>query len=286
MLHEHFHLLGFNPGLFSYFVGEDGSALPEGSVVRRVGSAFSLVSPKVVAAARKHFGCDTLDAVPLEQTGGVGTAGGHWPSFLFGDRELMVPTIAQTRAVVSDITLAVIEDSGWYAVDRPEEAALGSFDFGRNMTCSIFETCDAGPSPYYCDAMEESRISVCASDFYSVGSCGRATVVDKCPTVLSYHNMICRDPSTGADDLGYDPKQWGQAYGQNSRCLPLALKPAAWESDVDEMSWMTIDIGGSGGCFKVRCTDDDQIEVSLNGGDYYVACPEGEFPEASSIDSR
>jgi len=118
LTHEAFHLLGFNPGLFTDFVDASGNPLGEDKVVRRDYGKATLISPKVVAAAQDYFGCDTLSEVPLEPSGGVGTAGGHWPSSLFGNRELMVATIGLERSVVSNVTLAVIEDSGWYAVSQ------------------------------------------------------------------------------------------------------------------------------------------------------------------------
>jgi hypothetical protein len=45
--------------------------------------------PNAVNAARKHFNCDTIDGVGLEEYGGQGTAGSHWEKVLFGT-ELMV----------------------------------------------------------------------------------------------------------------------------------------------------------------------------------------------------
>ncbi len=54
LMHETFHLLGFNPGLFSDFVDADGNPLGEDKVVRKDYGKATLTSPAVVGEARKY----------------------------------------------------------------------------------------------------------------------------------------------------------------------------------------------------------------------------------------
>ncbi|QDZ18579.1 zinc metallopeptidase [Chloropicon primus] len=286
LLHEHFHLLGFNPGLFPDFVGEDGSRIGEDKVVRRQeGGQTSIITPRVVAAARQHFGCDTLDAVPLERSGGTGTAGGHWPADLFGDREIMVPTIALTRAVVSDMTLALIEDSGWYR--SLKNSSLGYLSFNRDVGCLAGNGfCDAeASSEYYCK--DDGRASFCSPDHYSVGACERATDA-QCSMVKSFGNMICRDEAADAQStLGYDPKDWAQRYGESSRCLPIASEPYEWRNDVNQFSYTLMGLGGSGGCFNVRCDRSrgtEDLRIMVRGPDgQETECREGGYVDAKAL---
>ena len=98
------------------------------------GKARTLLStPKVVATARRHYGCtcgeagaaasaSCLDGVPLEDclggadcSTGTGTAGSHWEKRI-AHGEIMTGTAGASahRSPISDLTLAVFEDAGWY----------------------------------------------------------------------------------------------------------------------------------------------------------------------------
>lgn len=85
----------------------------DGSVV--VHPVHMLVTPKVKEEARKHFGCSTLEGAELENQGGDGTALTHWEKRIF-ENEAMAGTHTQ-NPVYSRVTLALLEDSGWYDPD-------------------------------------------------------------------------------------------------------------------------------------------------------------------------
>jgi len=286
LMHETFHLLGFNPQQFEDFVDVNGIRLGEDKVVRRKGNGqVALITPNVVNQARKHFGCEEMSEVPLEDSGGIGTAGGHWPMSLFGNRETMVATIALDRSVISNLTLSLIEDSGWYTIDY-SEGAVGHFDFGRGMGCTLLDNCNSESSNLYCSEGDRRTISLCTSNFYAVGSCA-SPLGDQCSVVQSFSNMICREPQTDdpANSLGYNPKDWGQYYGENSRCLPISKDPLSWEVG-STLSYFGIDLGGTGGCFQVGCTEDKKtIKVSMGKG-REAECTEGGYIEASTLDPR
>lgn len=77
-----------------------------------------IVTPAVKAAARRHFNCETLQGAPLEDDLGHGSAGSHWDQRLF-QGEIMDPVAGQDtvvgRHVVTNLTLALLEDTGWCA---------------------------------------------------------------------------------------------------------------------------------------------------------------------------
>ena len=91
-------------------------------------------SPSVRAATRDQFGCNSARGAPLEDQGGPSTAGSHWEASLF-QTEMMIGASAGTeRAVLSNITLALAEDSGWY---EPNYAAGGFLRFGWEGGCDM-----------------------------------------------------------------------------------------------------------------------------------------------------
>ncbi|EPB80257.1 hypothetical protein ANCCEY_00659 [Ancylostoma ceylanicum] len=71
-----------------------------------------MVTPRVREEARQHFACDLLEGAELENQGGDGTALTHWEKRVF-ENEAMTGTHTQ-NPVYSRLTLALLEDSGWY----------------------------------------------------------------------------------------------------------------------------------------------------------------------------
>jgi len=119
LLHELLHLLGA--------VLTDTPFLDDQGKLRDTAESFVVMSdtvynrtvtlvksPKVVALARAHFGCDKLEGVPLEDFhAGVGA---HWEARLMGP-EIMSYGAGSGEPYVSDLTLAFLEDSGIYAAN-------------------------------------------------------------------------------------------------------------------------------------------------------------------------
>ena len=116
LLHEITHILIFSPGIIgSLRLNNTINGVPH------------IISKNVVAKAKEHFGCNSMEGVPLENQGGSGTMGSHWESrYMLGD--YMVSTDFPDSAI-SDITLALFEDSGFYKVNY---YSGGLFKFGKN----------------------------------------------------------------------------------------------------------------------------------------------------------
>lgn len=141
LLHEFTHILVMSPALFPYFwdnINNKVLAIDD-VILNNVnvnGEARSLIkTPKVVAEAKKHFNCDSLLGVEIENQGGPGSKGGHWESrIMLGD--YMISASYQDIAI-SRITLALFEDSGWY---KTNNYTGGLFKFGLNAGCEFLDT--------------------------------------------------------------------------------------------------------------------------------------------------
>eukprot|EP00908_Phaeocystis_cordata_P005699 Transcript_16208.p1 GENE.Transcript_16208~~Transcript_16208.p1 ORF type:complete len:383 (+),score=105.13 Transcript_16208:59-1207(+) len=159
-VHEILHALGFASASWALFRDENGAprtardangdvpftasyACPDGAVgnfrvpsttTLQVGSergvtVTKMVTPRVAAVARDAFGCDTLDGAEIEnQPTSAGSCwGNHWEQRLFM-YDLMASTSAH-HAVYSALTLAALEDSGWYRanyLDVPQPGCQGT----------------------------------------------------------------------------------------------------------------------------------------------------------------
>ncbi|ELU01743.1 hypothetical protein CAPTEDRAFT_106683, partial [Capitella teleta] len=96
-----------------------------------------VVTPRVKEEVRLHFGCDDLEGAELEDQGIIGTALTHWEKRVF-ENEVMTGTYTQSP-LMSRITLALLEDSGWYIVDYSQAEQL---EWGRHLGCDfIMKSC-------------------------------------------------------------------------------------------------------------------------------------------------
>lgn len=139
VLHELNHILAFNNDLFGNFRKEDGSQYQYEEVVKVVTinekSTKIITTPKVVEAAKKHFGCNSLEGVELEDQGGLGTAGNHWEQRIMHGDFMVSESLPEN--VISEISLALFEDSGWYMVNY---YTGGLFRYGKNKGCNFLKT--------------------------------------------------------------------------------------------------------------------------------------------------
>ena len=111
LLHEITHVLVFTNFLFNYFQYHDVTTTKTVNGVTRT----LIQTPKVLEAAAQHFGCSSIDGIELENQGGEGSVGSHWEArIMLGD--YMIST-DYPEIVISDISLALFEDSGWYEVN-------------------------------------------------------------------------------------------------------------------------------------------------------------------------
>lgn len=207
--HEIIHALGFSAGLFAFYHDQDGNPLTSRSadglppfnyslglyqwsdkVVRKVErlwnvrdnkivrhTVYLLVTPRVVEEARKHFNCPVLEGMELENQGGMGTELNHWEKRLL-ENEAMTGSHTQNR-VLSRITLALMEDTGWYKANYSMAEKL---DWGRGLGCEfVRKSCKFWidqhrqrrqvPSPY-CDTLRSNPLQLtCRQDQRAVAVC-------------------------------------------------------------------------------------------------------------------
>ena len=78
-------------------------------------SIFEVTTKNVLEKAREHFDCPDLTGLGLEEAGGEGSANGHWEQTIMGN-DMMTARVSR-HMMLSDITLALLEDTGWYKPD-------------------------------------------------------------------------------------------------------------------------------------------------------------------------
>ena len=133
LIHEMTHILGFTDSFFENHFNNIFSKRDKYGIKR-----FYIKSRKVLEVARKYFNCSSLEGVELENYGDEGTAGSHWEArILLGD---YMNGVAYTEEeVISEITLALLEDMGFY---KPYYYTGGLMRYGKNKGCEfVYDKC-------------------------------------------------------------------------------------------------------------------------------------------------
>lgn len=93
-----------------------------------------VVTPRVTQVARNHFDCQSMTGARLEnQPEAFNCTGSHWDERLYLS-ELMGPIFSGYSDVLSPLTLALLEDSGWYKVTY-QNAPLSPY--GKKRGCDF-----------------------------------------------------------------------------------------------------------------------------------------------------
>jgi leishmanolysin len=97
-----------------------------------------------------------------------------------------------STAPLSNLTLALFEDSGWYL---PNYAAADVLPWGRGAGCP-FASAEcvsngvivAGGEGFFCDATNSA--TQCVYDFSAAGTCAASALADGCPVVQQFANRV------------------------------------------------------------------------------------------------
>ena len=134
LLHGITHILGFSYNLFSSFPGQLSSTIIIEKEIRTNKEKYKIRTPKVLEFARKYFNCDKINGVELENTeDNINPA--HWEArILLG--EYMNSEPYTPEQVISEFTLSLLEDSGWYKINY---YTGGLMRFGKNQGCNFID---------------------------------------------------------------------------------------------------------------------------------------------------
>ena len=275
-LHEMSHVLIFHPSFF-IFLG----MLGEKTVNRE--KRYYIKTTKVLEKAKKHFSCNSIDGIYLENYGGQGSAGSHWESrYMLGD--YMIAT-DYPEIVISDITLAVFEDSGFYKVNY---YTGGLFRFGKGEGCEFLnEKCVSdGKTIFQNEFCVNSQEAFCTSSHQAKGHCymarynqvlsdyyqyfsennvGGYAPADYCP--ISFDNLYDKTNYYFATNCRVGKgntihSDYGEKIGDNSVCVESSLVPSS--SNLLQ-TYRSI-------CYEVSC-DRNNKNVILKIGSNRVTCP-------------
>ena len=283
LLHEITHVLVFSDDLFEYFQYYDVTTTKTINGVSRT----LIQTPKVLSVASQHFGCSSITGIELENQGGEGSAGSHWEArIMLGD--YMIST-DYPEIVISDISLALFEDSGWYKVNY---YTGGLFRFGKGQGCKFLESAcvTSGESNFEWDFCDESYENKCTSNNLNRGFCyirsysyidsyyryfgdsktGGWEPVDYCPVTMSYSSNSyyfsgnCINGEIDEHEIYY-PSSLGFKISDSSICIQSSLI----KSNNRSLSSFAYERAM---CHKITCNTQDKT-INVDIGESIIQCP-------------
>ncbi|GAB2291324.1 hypothetical protein Dimus_025582 [Dionaea muscipula] len=283
LIHEVVHVLGFDPHAFAHFRDERKRRRTEviqQAMDERLGRMVTrVVLPRVIMSSRYHFGAfsENFTGLELEDGGGRGTSGSHWEKRLLMN-EIMTGSV-DTRSVVSTMTLALLEDSGWY---KANYSMSDRFDWGHNQgTEFVISPCNQWKGAYHCNS---TQLSGCTYNREAEGYCpivsysgdlpqwaryfpqankgGQSSLADYCTYFVAYSDGSCTDTNSARSP----DRMLGEIRGSNSRCMASTLV---------RTGFVRGSMTQGNGCYQHRCVN-DMLEVAVDG--MWKACPEAGGP--------
>ena len=131
-LHEFTHILGFEKTILDnkgFLKKIDSERISDNNKEKII-----ITSEKVLSKAKNYFNCNSMEGIELNTENSLeGDECIHWEGrLLLG--EYMTSELYYPEQVISEFTLALLEDLGWYQVDY---YTGGLMRFGKNKGCDF-----------------------------------------------------------------------------------------------------------------------------------------------------
>jgi len=230
-VHELTHVVAFSSGLYKFFIDPTnnlnyGDANVAQIYTNDTNTKPILKTPLVVEAAKKHYNCATLTGMRLEDEGSTQSVGSHWERSVL-QNEYMTASAVGREAVISNFTLSLFQDSGWYQVNFSK---VDEIQWGHGEGCNFASVaCAATPGPFpeyppanqvHCNFLSTGIGNTTATDTFSNG----------CAYTQAYSNRKCYD---GTQNTVQSQNVFGETFGPESRCVQSSVLNSAFTSDRD-----------------------------------------------------
>ena len=282
-LHEITHILAFHPYFFENLGLGDSIYINNEYYYY-----YSYInSYNVLEQAKKHFNCSNLEKLSLENQDEKDNGfSSHWESrYMLGD--YMISTDFQEK-VISNITLALFEDTGFYKVNY---YTGGLFKFGKSEGCDFFLTkciLNEGPTfKEFCNITNEPKCSYSRTiksscyihdytsslpnqyQYFSNPKRGGFFAADYCPVPFESHPTNYYYPKHCLIGKSDASNAYGEKFGENSFCFISSLIPSSSENEISKNAV----------CYEMECSsgaqtiiikiESERIICPSNGGIIY-----------------
>ncbi|XP_072315135.1 ciliated left-right organizer metallopeptidase [Eucyclogobius newberryi] len=248
IIHELFHALGFSKKLFSTWRDCSTSSRPDASGQMRI------YTQSVTSALQKHLTTTDPDVGgPLEnKDAGPSGVSSHWEARVM-QGSIMASVLDPFTVRIDPMTLAALQDTGWYTADL-ERAHCLVWGEGQGNKFGLPSTCKHN-SAFFCSGSG----SGCHYLHLHKGQCQSDPYLDGCHIYKPIQNGSECWMKGNAQQAAQD-----EMFGSNSRCFFSSLNK---QDHVTNTSVV-------GRCYKHRCTALNQYQIQVHDSEW-VDCPAG-----------
>ena len=280
IFHYLIHLLGFSYNNFNFFYKNKEK-------INQTLKTNIIDTPKVLEIAKKYFNCSNITGIPIENLKRTNDlefcTEVHWDArLLLGDIMNSYNYNYKSDQVISEFTLALLEDSGWYRVSNYYTGGL--MRFGKHKGCNFFYN--------KCSSEFKNEFGESETNTNNFGSCssGRQSRTFSYLSVDEVDNCIINDFSIDKNDnplighckykIDYDYTYDNYYFFSNERkevssvlfenlsdnsfCVLVSIKPSktsTYNNLLDKIQPI---------CYQMFCSD---TTLTIKIKDQYIACP-------------
>ncbi|XP_061566160.1 ciliated left-right organizer metallopeptidase [Cololabis saira] len=269
VIHELFHALGFSKDLFSSWrvcsppAKAGALCSPRGKVTHSDGSGQKRIyTASVISALQRHLVSNDPElGGPLENwDASADGASSHWESRVL-QGSIMTAVLGDPITVrIDSVTLAALQDTGWYTVDLSRAQNLVWGD-GEGTTFGSLSTCKNGSSSFFCTGSGRG----CHFLHLHKGECQTDQYLEGCRIYKSLKNgsecWKTENSKWSAEDDGS-----GEVFGFDSRCFFSSL--------VRQRNSPRMSSSVEGRCYRHMCTGLNNFQIQVSGSGW-VDCPAG-----------
>uniref|UniRef100_A0AAZ3PM81 Leishmanolysin-like peptidase n=1 Tax=Oncorhynchus tshawytscha TaxID=74940 RepID=A0AAZ3PM81_ONCTS len=262
VIHELFHALGFSKELFSTWRDSGMGCSPWGQVTNTDETGqVRIYTQSVIRALQEHLLSTDPDlGGPLENLD-VGSSGlsSHWESRVL-QGSIMAAALGDPAVVrVDPVTLAALQDTGWYSVNHSRAQGL-VWGKGEGAMFGLRSTCHDNSSSFFCTG---SGLG-CHYLHRHKGECQTDAHLDGCRIYKPQMSECWKEENERETETEWS----GELYRIDSRCFFSNLSR---EVSVDSVV---------GRCYRHRCTGLNRYQIQVSGSDW-LDCPVGSTIEVT-----
>ncbi|XP_043100761.1 leishmanolysin-like peptidase 2 [Puntigrus tetrazona] len=269
VIHELFHVLGFSQKLFSRWKDcslsfQDGiDCWSQGQVTGTDETGqVRLYSPTVIREMQKHLNSTHTDLGAQLENKDAGSDGlsSHWEARVLQGSIMAASLVEPSLIRIDPITLAALQDTGWYSVNLSRAQSLvwgegGGHQFGSVSTCH-------NSSAFFCT---HSGLG-CHYLHFHKGECLTDQYLDGCHIFKPLANASeCWKEENERSGVN------GEIHGSDSRCFI---------SNLTTLNNVTASAAVAGHCYRHRCTGINKYQIQVMDSDW-LDCPAGKSIEVS-----
>jgi hypothetical protein len=256
---------------------------------------YDVVTPRVQQVTRNHFNCQNLTGARLEDqdTNPTDCTGSHWSERLHFGELMEAKVLLGAAEILSPLTLALMEDTGWYQVNYANAKllpyGLGAGcdfvnhdcivndqvpDYGQGYFCNYTTPVQSngvlsGNSSLFCDPTHYEWAVCALFDIQQTPTAFVQSLVTSLPSVryFSDSNLVGLFPQgefcpmpvipIGIDCTDSSTQMGtmyqGETYSSTSRCIDAFFYNSQLNANMNRP-----------GCFEVQC-DPSAFQVTVNG---------------------